>query len=130
MNKLLSLSRARILNVVGLVAASIGLLLLIFVAGVAPQGVVGLALLLLVVAGLVAFLPFRWTPIIGVVLPLFMLVGDIASRASLVFVLTNLANIVGVLGMVLQMLGLITAVLAGIVATVQNYRGSRPAASR
>ncbi len=130
MNQLTSLSRAKMLNVVGLLGAFIGLLILIFVAGVVPQGVLGVALLLLVVAGLVAFLPFRWTPIIGVALPLFMLVGAIASLASLVSILTNLANIVGFLGMGLQMLGLITAVLAGIVATVQNYRSRRPVVSR
>jgi len=124
MNQLTSLSRAKRLNVVGLLVAFIGLLILIG-SGIVPQSVLVLALLLLV-----AFLPFRWTPILGVVLPLFMLVGAITSSASLVSLLTNLANTTGFLGMGLQMLGLITAVLAGIVATVQNYRSHRPAASQ
>jgi hypothetical protein len=129
MNTFISWSRAKMLNVVGLIGAFIGLVILIS-SGIVPQSVLVVALLLVVVAGLVAFLPFRWTPIIGVVLPLFMLVGAIASLSSLVSVLTNLGNIVGFLGMGLQMLGLITAVLAGIVATVQNYRSRRPVEGR
>jgi hypothetical protein len=129
MNKLTSWSRAKMLNVVGLLGAFIGLLTLIVV-GATPQNVLSVALILLVVAGLVAFLPWRWVSIIGVILPLFMLVGAVASFSNMISLLANVANPVAILGMVVQMLGLITAVLAGIVTTVQNYRSRRPAASR
>jgi hypothetical protein len=128
MNKLTSWSRAKMLNVVGLLGAFIGLLTLIVIA-VTPTDVLPMVLILLVVTSLVAFLPWRWVPIIGMVLPLFMLVGAVATLSIFIAQQSNLSNIVAILGMVVQLLGLITAVPAGIVATVQNYRSHKSAAS-
>ena len=129
MNKRTSLSRADMLNVVGLVAAAAGIFIL-FATGVAAQSVPVGAILLLVVAGLVAFFPRWWTPIVGVVLPLFIFLVAAFVAPGLVDYLTHPSELSWFVGTWVQMVGLITAIVAGIVATVQNYRTRRVAVSR
>jgi hypothetical protein len=78
-------------------------------------------------AALVALGLWRWPPIVGVVVPLFLFVGAVmAAVVSGEFVdqLTNPGQVgVGIFaGDVMQMLGVITALVAGIVALRQSSR--------
>jgi hypothetical protein len=82
-----------------------------------PPGLV----IMLVAAALVAFGSWRWTPVVGVVVGLFLLVGFFASGA--VGSLLDPGRLGVSIGAWVQFLAVIVAVVAGIVATVQNYRG-------
>jgi hypothetical protein len=122
-----SLSTAGKLNVAGLVAGAGGILMqyLSRVEGfpTIPPG----PIILLVAAAVVAFGPWRWTPAVGVVTPLFVLVGG--AIATIVnwgvgAPLANPAEVGGFASAVIQLLGLITALVAGIVAATQPS-GSR-----
>jgi hypothetical protein len=119
MNQLSSLFLGRMLTVAALLVAAAGFVVQI-VSGVdvptVPPGLV----IMLVAAGLVAFLPWRWTPVIGTAVGLFLFVGFFGSGA-----VGNLldARQGGVfIGAWIQFLAVIVAVIAGVVATVQNYR--------
>ena len=81
-----------------------------------PPGLV----IMLVAAGLVAFLPWRWTPVIGTAVGLFLFVGFFGSGA--VGNLLDPSRLGVLIGAWIQFLAVIVAVVAGIVATVQNYR--------
>ena len=82
-----------------------------------PPGLV----IMLVAAGLVAFLPWRWIPVVGAAVGLFLLVGFFASGA--VGSLLDPSRLGVSIGAWVQFLAVIVAVVAGIVATVQNLRG-------
>lgn len=123
MNHRKSLSPASKLTVAALLVAAAGFVIQI-VSGVdvptVPPGLV----ILLVAAGLVAFLPWRWIPVVGAAVGLFLLVGFFASGA-----VGNLLDPsrLGVFASAwIQFLAVIAAVVTGIVATVQNYRGRTP----
>jgi hypothetical protein len=82
-------------------------------------------IVLLAGAALVALGPWRWTPVVGVVVPLFLLVGAaIAAVVSGEFVdqLTDPGEVGIFAGDVLQLLGVIAALVAGIVALGQSSR--------
>lgn len=72
--------------------------------------------ILILVAGLlfVAFAPWRWAPVVGVAIGVFLIVGFFAS--------TGVANLTGALGAVVsvgsavQMIGVVIAVVAGSLA--------------
>ena len=108
----------RVLGVILLVAAA-GFVIQI-VSGVdvptVPPGLV----IMLVAAGLVAFLPWRWIPVVGAAVGLFLLVGFFASGA--VGSLLDLSRSGVFIGAWIQFVAVIVAVVAGIVAIVQNYR--------
>jgi hypothetical protein len=114
-------SGAELVTVAGLVvgAAGIGVLKL---AGVefpvaVPPGLV----ILLVGAVLVALLRWRWAPLIGVALGLFVIVGFLVSPDGL----DNLRGEHGAgpsIGSCIQLAGVAVALLAGAVATRDNYR--------
>jgi hypothetical protein len=119
MNQLSSLFLGRMLTVAALLVAAAGFVVQI-VSGVdvptVPPGLV----IMLVAAGLVAFLPWRWTPVIGTAVGLFLFVGFFGSGA-----VDNLldASQGGVfIGAWIQFLAVIVAVIAGVVVAVQNYR--------
>jgi hypothetical protein len=113
------LIRASQLTVAALLVAAAGFVMQI-VAGVdvptVPPGLV----ILLVAAALVAFAPWRWMPVVGVVVGLFLLVGFFASGA--VGSLLEPSELGVFLGAWVQFLAVIFAVVAGIVAVSQNYR--------
>ena len=123
MNHRKSLSPASKLTVAALLVAAAGFVIQI-VSGVdvptIPPGLV----ILLVVAGLVAFLPWRWVPAVGAAVGLFLLVGFFASGA--VGNLLDPSRLGVLIGAWVQFLAVIAAVVTGIVATVQNYRGRTP----
>ena len=81
-----------------------------------PPGLV----ILLVAAALVAFAPWRWMPIVGVVVGLFLLVGFFASGA--VVSLLEPSQLGVFLGAWVLFLAVTVAVVTGIVAVSQNYR--------
>lgn len=84
-----------------------------------PPGLV----IMLVAAGLVAFLPWRWTPLLGVAVGLFLLIGFFASGA--VSNLFDPSRFGVFIGAWVQFLGVLVAVLAGILAVTRNYRGGK-----
>ncbi len=75
---------------------------------------------MLVAAGLVAFLPWRWIPLVGAVVALFLLVGFFASGA--VGNLLDPSPFGVLIGAWVQCLAVIVAVLAGLLAAMRNYR--------
>ena len=81
-----------------------------------PPGLI----ILLVAAALVAFGPWRWTPVVGIVVGLFFLVGFFASGS--VGSLLEPSQLGVFVGAWVQFLAVIFAVVAGIVAVVQNYQ--------
>lgn len=113
------LIRASQLTVAALLVAAAGFVIQI-VSGVdvptVPPGLV----ILLVAAALVAFAPWRWMPVVGVVVGLFLLVGFFASGAVVSLLVPSQLGVF--LGAWVQFLAVIVAVVAGIVAVNQNYR--------
>jgi hypothetical protein len=121
MNVQRSLSRSRAVTVVGLVVGALGIAIL-WASGVEfpfypPPGIVVL------VAGalFVGLAPWRWAPGVGAFLGLFVLVGFLISP-------TGLSNLFGeagtgvAVGQGVQVLGVLTALVAGVIATRANYR--------
>jgi prepilin signal peptidase PulO-like enzyme (type II secretory pathway) len=123
MNRRSPLSTAGKLTVAALLVAAAGIVIQI-VSGVdfptVPPGLI----ILLVAAGLVAFGPWRWTPVVGAVLGIWLLVGfSLSGEAGR---LLDPSQLGGFVGLWVQFLAVLVAVVAGIIATIQNYRtGSR-----
>jgi len=119
MNQQNSLSSSDKLTVTALLVAATGFVIQI-VSGVdvptVPPGLV----IMLVAAGLVAFLPWRWMPVVGAAVGLFLLVGFFASGA--VGSLLEPSQLGVFVGAWVQFLAVIVAVVAGIATTIQNYR--------
>jgi hypothetical protein len=119
MNKRSSLSPAGKVTVAALLVAAAGFLIQI-VSGVdvptVPPGLV----IMLVAAALVAFGPWRWTPVVGVVVGLFLLVGFFASGSVGSLLAPDQSGVF--VGAWVQFLAVIVTVVAGILAAVQNYR--------
>ena len=113
------LIRASQLTVAALLVAAAGFVIQI-VSGVEVPTVPPGLVILLVAAALVAFAPWRWMPVVGVVVGLFLLVGFFASGA--VGSLLEPSELGVFLGAWVQFLAMIFAVVAGIVAVSQNYR--------
>jgi hypothetical protein len=122
MNQRSSLPTASKLTVAALLVAAAGFVIQI-VSGVdvptIPPGLV----IMLVAAGLVAFLPWRWIPVVGAAVGLFLLVGFFASGA--VGSLLDPSRLGVFIGAWIQFLAVIVAVVAGIVAALQNYRSRK-----
>jgi hypothetical protein len=119
-----SLSAAGRLTVAGLVVAAAGIVIQIASGAEYPTVPPGL-IILLVAAGLVALgARWRWTPLVGVVVALFLLVGGVLApqaREQL-----GDPGAVGVfLGTVIQLLALVVALISGVAAARQSYR-TRP----
>jgi hypothetical protein len=114
----------KIATIAGLVAGAIGIGLL-WASGMVqfpfypPPGIP----ILTAGALFVAFAPWRWAPLVGTALGLFIVVGFFAS--------TGVSNLVGTLGPVvsvgsaIQLIGVIVAAVAGVVATVRARTTAR-----
>jgi hypothetical protein len=76
--------------------------------------------ILLIPAALVAFGRWRWTPTIATLAGLFIFVGYFPSGAAAR--LLDLSPFGAFIGLWLQFLASFIAVVAGVVATVRNYR--------
>ncbi len=119
MNERSPLSPASKVTVAALLVAAAGFAIQI-VSGVdvptVPPGLV----IMLVAAALVAFGPWRWTPVVGVIVGLFLLVGFFASGSVGSLLAPDQSGVF--VGAWVQFLAVIVTVVAGIVAAVQNYR--------
>ena len=119
MNQRSPLSPAGKVTVAALLVAAAGFAIQI-VSGVdvptVPPGLV----IMLVAAALVAFGPWRWTPVVGVIVGLFLLVGFFASGSVGSLLAPDQSGVF--VGAWVQFLAVIVAVVAGIVAAAQNYR--------
>lgn len=121
MNAQRSLTRSRAVTVLGLVVGALGIAIL-WASGVEfpiypPPGLV----ILLAGAVFVGLAPWRWAPGVGAFLGLFVLVGFLISP-------TGLSNLLGeagagvATGQGVQVAGVLTALVAGVIATRGNYR--------
>jgi hypothetical protein len=118
-----TMSAAGKLNVTGMVAAAAGIIIQIASGSELYPTIPPGPIILLAGAALVALGPWRWTPVAGVLVPLFLLVGaGIAAVASGEFVdqLADPGQVGIFAGDVLQLLGVVTALVAGIVALRQS----------
>lgn len=107
-------SRLRRINVAAMLVAAGGILVIFASAPdlfpTVPPGPIILA----AAAALVAFVPGRWTPVVGVVVPLFIIVGGFVGGG----LADNLGENAGaVVGMAVQLLALVAAIVAGALAT-------------
>lgn len=120
MNRRSPLSMTGKLTVAALLVAAGGFVLQM-VSGVTstPRVPPGL-LALLVAAGLVALLSWWWMPVVGAFAGLFNLIAFVAIGA--VGRLLELSPLSSFVGAWIMFLAVIVAGVAGIVATIQNYR--------
>lgn len=118
-------SRAIRWTIGALLAAGAGIV--IQIAGGADYPPVPPGLVLLTgAAGLVAFGRWRWTPIVGVLVGLFLFAGLFAAgRAP---ALVDPSAPVDALGLWIQVLAVVVAIAAGITAALRNYRRGPSAA--
>ena len=86
-----------------------------------PPGLV----ILLAAAALVAFLPWRWAPVVGVLAGAFMVIGAIAA-ANARYDLTHPGHPGAFIGTWIQLIAVVVAVAAGVMAlAVRNRRLAR-----
>lgn len=87
-------------------------------------------IILVVLAAGIAFGPrWRWTPILGALLSLLIIVGAFVTPGT-GSRLRDPAAMVAFIGTLIQMGGLVLGLTAGIAATIQGYRRRTPAFSR
>ena len=128
MNGQRSWSGPRAATVAGLAVGASGIAIL-WASGVEfpiypPPGIV----ILLAGAVLVALAPWRWVPAVGAFLGLFVTVGFVASGGP-----PNLFGRDGTsvaIGTWIQLIGVLTALIAGVMATGINYRKQPQATTR
>jgi hypothetical protein len=121
-------SPAAKLNIAGLVVAAVGIMIQ-YVSGVDYPTIPPGPIILLAGAAVVAFGPWRWSPVVGLVIALFVSIGGvIATIAGNGFneTLGDPGAVGGFAGTLVQILGLAIAVPAGIVAA-RRSAGSRTA---
>jgi hypothetical protein len=126
----LSPTTPRGLTIMGLVAGAIGIAML-WASGVEfpvypPPGI----LILGAGAVFVAMAKWPWAPGVGAFLGLFVIAGFVMSSVvsgTGTGILAGSAGVGGVLGSVIQLIGVVTALVAGVLATSQEYRTRRRA---
>ena len=125
MDSVRRLSTAGKVNATGLVLTAAGMLLQIAGGSTLYPSVAG-PIVLIVAAAIVVFVPGRWTPWVGLVVPLVLGVGAIVAAAmsgGFIDQLTDPGRAGVFLGSVLHVVGLIAAV-AGAVGVVAGSRGT------
>jgi hypothetical protein len=121
MNANILSSRPRAATMAGLVVGALGIAIL-WASGVEfpiypPPGII----VLVVGTVVVALGRWSWAPAVGASLGLFVTVGFLISATGL----SNLAGDAGTsvaIGQGIQVIGVVTALIAGVVATRANYR--------
>jgi hypothetical protein len=114
-------------NAVALAATAVGMVLQITSGSDLYPTIPPGPIILLVGAGVVALGLRRWSPIIGLVVPLILTVGGIVAAASgnrFLDQLVEPAELGIFVGTVVHLLGLIAALLSGGVALMRSSRGS------
>ena len=115
------MTSAQTMTIVGLVVGAAGIAIMWAVGVEFPVAIPPGIVILLVGAGVVGFAPWRWTPVVGSVLGLFVAVGFAISP-------TGWDNLTGhsgasvAIGQAIQLVGVLTAVVAGVIATLIRYR--------
>lgn len=77
-------------------------------------------IILTVLAGIVAFAPWRWTPILGSLMGISLIFGFFQNESVDRF--SDLTPLLGFLGLWIQLVGVIVAIVAGALATIRNYQ--------
>ena len=118
---LVSIPAPRVATVAGLVVGALGISIL-WASGVRfpfaiPPGLV----ILLAGAVFVGLAPWRWAPGVGAFLGLFVLVGFLISPSGVPNLLGRNGTSVAI-GQGIQVIGVLTALVAGVIATRANYR--------
>lgn len=119
------LSNAAKWNVTGLVLTAAGMLLQIAAGSILYPSLTG-PIILLAAAAFVAFGPVRWTPWVGLIVPLVLGVGAmIAAVMSGAFVsqLTDVSRVGILVGSLTHVVGLTAAVIGGV-GMLQVRRGT------
>ncbi len=123
------MSTPRRINIGALLVAAAGVFVIFLSAPdlfpAVPPGVIILA----VAAALVAFVPGRWTPIVGVLIALMITIGGIAS-GNTIDILNGEENPGAILGTVIQYPALITAIATGVMATTRRSSSTATLAGR
>jgi hypothetical protein len=126
------LSRANTLTVVGLVVTAVGIWIQALAGdpdyaafGRFPPGPIILVILAAIIAIGNRYRYLRWIPVLGVLLSMLITVGAFVLPGT-ARRLSDPRAIAPFLGTVIQMVSLVTTIVAGIVATIWNYR-YRPA---
>lgn len=109
------------LTVGALLAAAAGILLQ-YLSGVGdfptiPPG----PIILTILAGIIAFAPWRWIPILGSVMGISLIVGFFLNES--VDRLTDVSPMLGLIGLWIQASGVVVAIAAGVMATLGNDQG-------
>lgn len=122
MSERTSPSGASKLTVLGLVVAAVGIVIQVF-SGVSEYPTIPPGLIILLVAAGVVALETRWswTPLIGVVVALFLLFGAVVTSGT-ANRLSDPAMVGAFVGTVVQLLGLVVAAVTGLVSAIRNYR--------
>lgn len=109
---------ARVVLVAGLVLAAVGVITLILVGvpgfPLVPPG----PIILLGAAALVAFVRWRWMPVVGLAAALFLAVGAVLAGATQAMLATP-SDVGPFVGSVVQVAGLVVATVAGVVAVAR-----------
>lgn len=124
MNALRRLSNAAKVNAIGLVLTSAGMLLQIAMGSTLYPSITG-PIVLIATAIFVLFGPGRWTPYVGLIVPLVLGFGAIVAAVmtgDFIDQLTDVGKTGIFLGSLMHVIGLIAAV-AGGVAMVLGRRG-------
>jgi uncharacterized BrkB/YihY/UPF0761 family membrane protein len=130
MNKQNPLSLVDKLTVAGLVVAAAGVVIQI-VSGHDYPTIPPVFFILLIPAGLIALGRWRWAPVIAVLAGLFLTIGLFASGEYVrLFDRSQIGKPGAPVGLWVQMLAVIVATVAGIVATLQNYRSRTSSTER
>jgi hypothetical protein len=118
------LSRAARTEAAALAVAAVGIIIQI-IGGVNYPAVPPGLIILLAAAALVAFLPWRWAPVIGMLAGAFMVIGAIAA-ANARYDLTHPGHPGAFIGTWIQLIAVVVAVVAGVMAlAVRNQRLAR-----
>jgi hypothetical protein len=112
-------STLRRINVAALLAAAVGILIIFTSAPDLFPAVPPGPIILAATAGLVAFVPARWTLALGMIVPLFIIAGGLTSGG----LADNLSENAGAIaGTAIQLAALIVAIAAGATATLAGRR--------
>ena len=99
------------LNAIGFLVAAAGIVIQI-IGGIDYPVVPPRLVILVVAAGLVTFARWSWVPFVGVVVPLFLLVGGTIAIANEDE--PDRTDVVGLSGTAVQALGVVVALVAGL----------------
>jgi hypothetical protein len=114
------LSRPARTEAAALAVAAAGIIIQI-IGGVNYPAVPPGLIILLAAAALVAFLPWRWAPVFGVLAGAFMVIGAIAA-ANARYDLTHPGHPGAFIGTWIQLIAVVVAVVAGVMALAVRSR--------